>query len=105
MVRVSKTTPTETRKVYLYKLNSDGIVEYVGEMHKYGYSRWMYKGPGMITEVAGEPGVIFRRTVWFDEPNLEKVKGLFIEYEQKLILNAKRKIESSKEMIKLIKEM
>lgn len=105
MVRISKTTPTEIRKIYLYKLNSDKIVEYVGELHKYGFSRWMYRGPGLISEVASEPGTIFRRSVWFDEPNLEKAKELFIEYEQKLILSAKRKIETSKETIENIRKM
>lgn len=100
-----KNEPTELKKVYLYKLNSNGIVEKYGELHKYGYSRWMFKGGGIITEVAGKSGNICRRTVWFDEPNFEKAKGLFIEYEQNLISQAKKKIESSKEMIKIIKEM
>lgn len=100
-----KNDPTEIRKVYLYKLNSDRIDEIPGELHRYGYCRWLFKSNKLTTEAAREPGQIYRRGIWFDEPNYEKAKGLFIEYEQNLISQAKKKIESSKEMIKIIKEM
>lgn len=105
MIRGKKPEPTETRKVYLYTLYSDRIEESFGELHKYGYCRFMFRDGKITTEVDANPGKIYRRHIWFDEPNFEKAKGLFIEYEQNLIKQAKKKIETSKEMIEMIEKM
>lgn len=105
MIGVKKSIPTETKKVYLYKLNSDRIDEMSGELNRYGYARWLFKNDKLTTEVARDPGQIYRRSIWFEEPNFEKAKGLFIEYEQNLIKQARQKIETSKEMIEMIKQM
>lgn len=101
--RTKKTEPTTEKEVYLYKLNSDGIVEMHGKLFKYGYSRMMFRCNKLTSEVSLEPGKIYRRFVWFDKPNFEKAKSLFIEYEQNLIEQSRQKIDSCEKMINIIK--
>ena len=105
MISRSTNQPTEIEKVYLYKLHSDGIEEYYGDVKRYGFARRYFTCERTISqEVARNPGEIYRRTVWFREPNFDKAKELFTQYELDLIKQSERKIASSKMMLKVIEK-
>lgn len=95
--------PTEIEKVYLYKLSQYGVDKYYGDLKRYGFARRYFTCERVIAqEVARNPGEVYRRTIWFREPNFDKAKELFTQYELDLIKQSERKIVSSKQMLEVI---
>ena len=103
--RINRTERVAEKEVYLYRLNSNGIVEIQGGIFRFGLTRMLFRCENLTVEVSDEPGKLFRRFVWFDEPNLDKARVLFIEHEQNLIKQAQKKIETCNRMIDILTKL
>lgn len=110
-------------KAYLYSLwKDDKLRVYEGYVYKtsdvYSFERehefhvrCFFMIDGVISSrekknynCGEEEGEIYNKVLWLKEPDEQRAKGIFIEYERRQIEQLEEKIEKHRKLIKLLEE-